>query len=231
MTAALVLGDLRFEIRRSDRRTTLGLTVERDGRLILAAPSKVPEERLERFAKSKRFWVYKKLAAKEALPPPVPSKQFVTGEGFPYLGRSYRLLLVSGLDVPVKLEAGRFKMHRAEARLGRAHMVRWYKAHALPWLQARVDRHAARVRVAPAGVAVQDLGFRWGSCGKGGCLYFHWQAILLPPRIIEYVVVHELIHLREPHHTPAFWKTLERAMPDWEERRRWLAVRGREYIV
>ena len=231
MTGSLVLGDLHFEVYRSDRRQTLGLTVERDGRLVLTAPTKVVDERLERFAKSKRFWVYKKLAAKEALPPPIPPKQFVSGEGFPYLGRSYRLLLVPSLDVPVKLEAGRFKMPRTEVARGRGHMVRWYAAHARPWLQARLERHAGRVRVTPARVVVQDLGFRWGSCGKGGSLYFHWQAILLPPRIIEYVVVHELVHLREPHHTPAFWKALERAMPDWEERRRWLAVRGREFIV
>ena len=229
--ASLVLGDLHFEVRRSDRRRTLELTVERDGRLVLSAPTKVQAERLERFAKSKRFWVYRKLAVQEALPPPVPPKQFVSGEGFPYLGRSHRLLLVTGLDVPVKLEAGRFKMSRAEVSRGRAQMVSWYTAHARPWLQARVERHAARLRVAPASVVVQDLGFRWGSCGKGGSLYFHWQVILLPPRIIEYVLVHELVHLREPHHTPSFWRTLERAMPDWEERRRWLAVRGRQYLV
>jgi predicted metal-dependent hydrolase len=229
--ASLVIGDLQFEVRRSDLRQTLGLTVERDGRLVLTAPTHVVDERLERFAKSKRFWVYKKLAAKEALPPPMPPKHFVTGEGFPYLGRSHRLLLVPSLDVPVKLESGRFKMRRAEAVRGRAHMVEWYTAHALPWLQARVERHASRVRAAPSRVVVQDLGFRWGSCSKAAALYFHWQSILLPPRIVEYVVIHELVHLREPHHTPSFWKALERAMPDWEERRQWLATRGREFIV
>lgn len=231
MNAPLVVGDLHFEVRRSDRRQTLGLTVERDGRLVLTAPTRVLDERLERFAKAKRFWVYTKLAAKEALPPPAPTKQFVTGEGFPYLGRSYRLLLVPSLDAPVKLDEGRFKMPRSEARRGRAHMVQWYTAHARPWLEARVERNASRVRVAASRVVVQDLGFRWGSCGKAGALYFHWQSILLPPRIVEYVVVHELVHLREPHHTPAFWKALERAMPDWEERRRWLATHGREFVV
>jgi predicted metal-dependent hydrolase len=231
VTASLVIGDLQFEVRRSDRRQTLGLTVERDGRLVLTAPTRVVDERLERFAKSKRFWVYRKLAAKEALSPPMPAKEFVTGEGFPYLGRSYRLLLVPSLDAAVKLEGGRFKMPRAEAPRGRVHLVQWYAAHARPWLQARVERHAPRVRVAPSRVIVKDLGFRWGSCGRGGSLYFHWQAILLPARVIEYVVLHELVHLREPHHSPAFWKTLERAMPDWEERRRWLATRGREFIV
>jgi len=228
---SLVLGDLRFEVRRSDRRRTLGLTVERDGSLVLSAPPQVADERLERFAKQKRFWVYQKLAAKEALPPALPLRKFVTGEGFPYLGRSYRLQLVADRGVPVKLEAGRFKMRRDATTDGRAVMIRWYTDHARPWLTARVERYAKRARVDPSAVTVQELGFRWGSCGKGGRLNFHWQSILLPPRIVEYIVVHELVHLREPHHTPDFWRAVERVMPDWEPRRRWLAERGTEFIV
>jgi predicted metal-dependent hydrolase len=228
---SLSLGDLQFEVRRSDRRRTLGLTVDRDGSLVLSAPPNVADARLERFAKERRYWVYQKLAAKEALPPTLPTRKFVTGEGFPYLGRSHRLQLVAAQDVAVKLEAGHFKMRRDDARRGRAAMVGWYTAHAQPWLAARVERHSGRTRVEPCAVIVQDLGFRWGSCGKGGRLYFHWQSILLPPRIVEYVVVHELVHLREPRHTPQFWRAVERAMPDWEHRRRWLAEHGHEYIV
>lgn len=59
-------------------------------------------------------------------------------------------------------------------------------------------------------------------------MYFHWKAILLPPRIAEYVVVHEMAHLHEPHHTPAFWMRVERAMPDFERRKIWLAEHGME---
>jgi len=69
------------------------------------------------------------------------------------------------------------------------------------------------------------------TCGKGGRLYFHWQSILLPPSIVDYIVVHELVHLRESHHTPDFWRAVERAMPDWDPRRRWLAERGHGFMV
>ena len=126
----LVLGDLRLEVRRSDRRRTLGLTVERDGSLILTAPPGVADARLERFVEQKRFWIYQKLAAKEALSPALPVRRFVTGEGLPYLGRSYRILLVAEQDAPVKLEGGRFKMRRDVAGQGRAAMIRWYTARA-----------------------------------------------------------------------------------------------------
>jgi predicted metal-dependent hydrolase len=228
---SLTLGDLRFAVHRSSRRRTMGLTVERDGSLVLSAPPDVEDARLERFAKEKRFWIYQKLAAKEALPPPLPAREYVNGEGLPYLGRSHRLLLVAKQEVPVKLESGRFKMRRDEAPRGRSAMVRWYTDHARPWIAARVAREANRAQVQPGPVTVQDLGFRWGSCGKGGRLYFHWQAILLPPRIVDYVVVHELVHLRHPHHTSDFWRAIERALPDWEPRRRWLAQHGREAMI
>ena len=228
---SLTIGDLDFEVRRSDRRRTLGLTVERDGSLVLSAPSQVADERVERFARQKRFWVYQKLAAREARPQALTGRQFVAGEGFPYLGRSYRLQLVSELDVPLKLEAGRFRMRRDTPDEYRAAMTRWYTTHARDWLTGRVARYSARARVAPCAVAVRDLGFRWGSCGKSGRLYFHWRSILLPPSIVDYIVVHELVHLREPHHTPNFWRAVEQLMPDGQQRRRWLAEHGHEFVV
>lgn len=80
----------------------------------------------------------------------------------------------------------------------------------------------------PGGAAVQELGYRWGSCGKGGRLFFHWRSILLPPRIADYVVVHELVHLREPHHSPGFWRAVERVLPDFALRKQWLAEHGAE---
>lgn len=223
---AVVLGDLNFEVRSSDRRRTFGITIERDGRLVLTAPTSADPAQIERFACAKRQWVYEKLAARETVSPPLPTRRYVSGEGQPYLGRMYRLLLVRSQDVPLKLEAGRFKMRREDSIEAHALMRGWYIAHARPWLDDRIARYAGRIGVRPAGLTVQDLGYRWGSCGKSGRLYFHWRTILLPPRIVEYIVAHELVHLREPHHTPEFWRALERTMPDYRLRQQWLAEHG-----
>lgn len=222
----LVVHDLRFEVRRSERRRALEITVERDGELVLSAPKAVPVARLREFADRKRMWIYKQLARRASLAREVPCKVFTEGEGFLYLGRSYRLRLVSNADVPVKLVSGRLVMPKALAHEGREHVVRWYAERARSWLTAKVEEYAARMEVLPAGVRVQELGYRWGSCGKGDWLYFHWKTILVPARIAEYVVVHEMAHLHEPHHTPEFWRRVERAMPDFEQRRAWLAERG-----
>lgn len=222
----LTIDDLNLEIRRSSRRRSLQITVDRGGELVLSAPPDVDEDRLHEFVREKRFWIYTKLAEKEQLQKPVPSKAFVNGEGFLYLGRSYRLLLVDEQDVPVKLLNGRFRLRADLALSGREHLVRWYGERAKVWLWSKAREYAPRMEVQPAGVRVQDLGYRWGSCGKGGWLYFHWKAILLPPRIAEYVVVHELAHLHEPHHTPEFWRRVARAMSDYERRKLWLAEHG-----
>lgn len=224
----LVVKDLCFELRHSARRRTLEITVDRGGELILSAPPDVGEERLRDFVRRKRMWVYRQLARKEAINKPLPRKAFVDGEGFLYLGRSYRLRLLpdEATDAAVKLQLGRLVMPRSLARDGREYLLRWYVARAQPWLHRRVTDYAARMEVDPAGVRVQDLGYRWGSCGKGGWLYFHWKTILLPARIAEYVVVHEMAHLQELHHTPEFWRRVERAMPDFELRKTWLAEHG-----
>ena len=224
----LAVDDLCLVLRCSARRKTLQITVERDGELILSAPHGVEEQVLRQFVQEKSFWIYSRLAEKERLQRAIPTKEYLDGEGFLYLGRSYRLKLVDEQDVPLKLSAGRFRLLRCELGRAREHFIRWYSEHARSWLAVRVKDYQARMEVLPGGVRVQDLGYRWGSCGKGALLYFHWKTILLPKHIAEYVVVHEMVHLHEPHHTPEFWLRLERAMPDYAQRKDWLAEHGIE---
>lgn len=225
-TPTLKVDELRFTLERSARRKTMQITVERNGDLVLCAPPAVGADALRAFVREKRFWIYTKLAEKDRLQRQVPRKEFIGGEGFLYLGRSYRLKLVAAQDPALKLSHGRFCLSRSALPAAREHFIRWYSERARVWLAARVKDYQASMGVAPAGVKVQDLGYRWGSCGKGQWLYFHWKTILLPTHIAEYVAVHEIAHLHEPHHTPAFWLRVERAMPDYLQRKTWLAEHG-----
>jgi predicted metal-dependent hydrolase len=222
----LRIEDLDIEVRGSSQRRTLQLTVDRGGEVVLFAPADCEPRLIEKFVRSKQFWIYRKLVEKERLRPTTATKEYVSGEGFPYLGRSYRLLLVDEQSQPVRLEDGLFKMLRGAAPNGREHMVAWYLVHAQPWIEERVVRLSARVGTAPCRVVVRDLGYRWGSCGKDGTIYFHWRSILLPPRVVEYIVAHELVHMGEPNHSAEFWLRVERAMPDFITRKEWLAENG-----
>lgn len=226
VTVCIQVDDLQFAIRRSSKRRTMQITVERTGQLVLTAPPEVGLDQLRNFIDEKRFWVYTKLAEKERLQRKVPQKEFVAGEGFLYLGRTHRLKIVDDQNVTLKLVNGRFVLRNDAQHVAREHFIRWYSERARIWLLNRLSDYQTRMEVAPAGVKVQDLGYRWGSCGKGNWLYFHWKTILLPARIAEYVLVHEIAHLHEPHHTPAFWLRVERAMPDYAQRRAWLAEHG-----
>lgn len=227
MSTSLQLGDLSFEVRWSPRRKSVGITVERDGGLTLSLPEGFPLSKAERAAERKRFWVYRKLAEKAMLFTQPNPKEYVSGEGFLYLGRSYRLKLTSeNGPKPLSLREGRFLLQRAERQRAAEHFTRWYIQHGQPWLQRRVSQMADRVGVEIGRVKVRDLGYRWGSCSANGNIHFHWRTVLLPPRIIEYVVAHELIHLHERLHTPEFWRRLERVVPDYRPRRQWLAENG-----
>jgi predicted metal-dependent hydrolase len=230
MTECLHVEDLSFALTRSPRRSTVGITVDRDGSLLVSAPDGCPLADVDRAVRRKLPWLYRKLAEKaELLSPPPRPKEFVPGEGFSYLGRSYRLSLVAdpaGSSPPLRLHQGRFLLLRDERSRAADHFANCYTAHAHPWLERRVALFSDRVEVTPLGIRVRDLGYRWGSCTNSGLLHFHWRCILLPPRILDYLVVHELVHLHELNHGPTFWRRLERTLPDYADRRRWLAENG-----
>jgi predicted metal-dependent hydrolase len=222
---SLTVGDLVFTVAPPTDRTTLEITVDRDASLILRAPARTSRARVDRFVESKRSWVYRKLAEKDALVGPPVTKQFVDGEGFVYLGRNYRLHLDDSV-VGIRLERGRFRMSTETAAAGDAAMRRWYVRTGQPWLQRRVKPWASRMGAAGVGVAVRDLGYRWGSTRGDTHINVHWATLQLAPSLIDYVIVHELAHLKELNHTDRYWVEVARVMPDYERRRQELNSAG-----
>ncbi|WP_284777599.1 SprT family zinc-dependent metalloprotease [Agrobacterium sp. lyk4-40-TYG-31] len=222
----LEIDGLAFDVHRSDRRKTIEITVERSGDLSIVAPSTVPVDQLVSFVEEKLVWVHTKVEEKARLQQRAPRKEFVEGEGFLYLGRSYRLRLVDNQLVDLSLTNGRFCLRRSSIHRGRDIFVAWYTRRAQQWFEKQVTELSNRMGVIVQETKVQDLGFRWGSFGSDGRVSFHWKAILLPPRIAQYVVVHELAHAYYPDHSSNFWIKLEQHLPDWRWRKDWLAENG-----
>ena len=226
----LVVGDLVLKVAPPSNRKTIEIVVERDASLTLQAPTNTTVERAKQFVTAKRSWVYRKLAEKDALPGPPVTKQFVEGEGFAYLGRNYRLTLTTDAEMTgVRLKAGRFYLPAPQAHEGASHMRRWYTETGGQWLRRRVLPWTARVGEEELHVEVRDLGYRWGSARRtegSQRINIHWAALQLPPSLIDYVLVHELAHLRETNHTPVFWHTVSRVMPSYEQQRQALAATG-----
>lgn len=215
-------------VRESSRRRTIGLTVERDGTVTAAVPPGTGDTALAKLIAGKQQWLYAKLREHSELGQPRP-REFVTGEGFPYLGRPYRLLLTGQADAPaVQLNTAsrRLELRRDHAGDAARHLTAWYRQQGTGWLPPRGAPWAQRMAAAPAAIRVRALGYRWGSCTQSGAVNVHWAVMQLPPDLIDYVLVHELAHLRHHDHGPGFWAAVERAMPDQAARRERLRHAG-----
>ena len=229
----LTVGDLSLTVAPPTRAASMEIVVERDASLVLRAPDFVTADAARAFVTSRRSWIYRRLAEKDALIGPPVVKTFVDGEGFAYLGRSYRLSL-DGTAAEVRLDRGRFSLAPCSADEGRDAMRRWYVATGQPWLNRRIVSWAARAGIESVAVEVRDLGYRWGSARPGLALRddvarvnLHWATLQLPPSLIDYVLVHEIAHLFEANHTPEYWSVVGRLMPGYEGHKQTLASIGK----
>lgn len=215
----VTIGGLDVRVRVSARRRTVGLTIERDATVTASVPPEVDDAALACIVTAKQPWLYAKLRDRAETGIPRAPRQFVSGEGFLYLGRSYRLLVVDESSGIVALERGRLRLRSDGLADATSHLVRWYQAAGEPWLRRRIAPWAQRMGIETAALRVQPLGYRWGSCTGEGAISIHWATMQLPPDLINYVLVHELAHVRHPDHGTEFWLTVDRAMPGYEVRR------------
>jgi len=219
--------DIEYSLVRS-RRKTASIYIERDGQVSILVPDKLTDRQVEALLESKRKWIYKGLAEWQDLNARRVHRDYVNGEGFLYLGRSYRLKLVSDLAEPLMLKDGYFCLRTNNGSVPDADAAfkAFYRAKGAVRIPPRVAYYQAKMDVEPKAVRLLDLKHRWASCSPGGNLNFHWKCMMAPLTILDYIVVHELAHLIYPNHTKAFWNELDKVMPDFQERKEWLRVNG-----
>ena len=217
---------LDFHLRRSNRRT-IAISVEPDQRVVVTAPLSTPEERIAAAVLRRARWIRRQQRTFKDMPPRVPARRWVAGETHRYLGRQYRLKLVAAEIPSVRLSGAFFVVSAPAPRSADTVSMlvnRWYREHAKLVLAERVERILkstgwVRLQETPS-LTVLTMRQRWGSATPSGRLYFNADLIKVPLGCIDYVVAHELAHLKFPHHGPAFWRLLGRMMPDWARWRR-----------
>ncbi len=214
----------------TDRKTT-DIVIERNGVVAVRPPKGITPEQVDAVVESKRMWIYRNLAEWRDLNATAVVREWVNGETFLYLGRAYRLALVTKQDQDLQLKEGRFCLKRALIEQGgeaaaKCAFEAFYCEKGQKRISDRVAYFAPKVGVCPSGTAVKALGYRWASCTKDGLLAFHWKSMMAPPKIIDYMVVHELCHLHQRNHTDAFWNEVDKVMPDYGERKTWLRKHG-----
>ena len=197
--------------------------MDRTAELVVHAPESASLAELERWTRKKLLWVHQKLALKQELAPKTHEPEYVSGESFQYLGRGYQLRLVDKQTAPLEFDGRRFNLRKDARPVAGEHFRRWYIQTGSPWITKRTTLLVRKAGAEPSRIEVRDLGFRWGSCGSRGAVLLNWRLLQLPVRLADYVICHELVHLREPHHGPSFWALLESVQPDWRERQQELA--------
>jgi len=217
--------DIEYDLKKSSRKTT-SIYIERDGSISVLAPEPYEIDKIEEILEVKRSWIYRNQAEWEDLNRTRVEREFVNGEGFPYLGSNYRLQIVEEATSDLSLKNGYFTLSRSVLADAHSKFVDFYKSKAKNRLPKHVDTYAKKMGLEPAGIRVQDLRNRWASCSADGTLNFHWRCMMAPLSALEYIVVHELAHLKHRNHTPEFWKTVEKVLPEYQQAKGWLRLYG-----
>lgn len=188
--------DIKIEKIIRSKRKTIALQITENATLIVRAPFELDEQTIWKVINKHKKWIYKNKKEIEARDPKVLPKEFVSGEGFLYLGKYYKLHIVDGQEQPLKFENG-FYLSRSALPEAKKVFIDWYKKAAYEKIIERVNWWAQKRGFKYNKVNITNAQRRWGTCSSKGNLNFSWRLIMAPLSVIDYVVVHELVHLEE----------------------------------
>jgi predicted metal-dependent hydrolase len=203
------------------KRKGIALIVKRDGKLVVRAPLNATDAQILALVEKKKDWIQTKQKMVSETYPKAAPKEYVNGEGFWFLGKTYRLEIVEKADKPLDL----FELFLLDSVvLPKANIVftNWYREQALKIISERVTWYAAKYGLSYKQVKITSAKTRWGSCSSKGTISFAWRLVMAPVPIIDYVVVHELVHMVEKNHGKPFWAKVKAIMPDYKQRIEWL---------
>lgn len=220
-----------YQLRVSARARNIRLVIRPETGLEIVLPRGATVARAEQALQEKAGWIVRTLdrVVAETAGEPEP---LMTGRLLPFAGRQISLALRTGAPdgrFRAILDADTLRLTTADAsqETVRAALVAWYRKQARVMIAERLARWNTHYRFSFGRVTIKEQKSRWGSCSRAGNLNFNWRLLLAPLPVLDYVVVHELCHLRELNHSPAFWALVARACPDYLIHRRWLRQHGR----
>jgi predicted metal-dependent hydrolase len=230
-----------YKLIRNPQTESVSIAVEWQNGVTITAPNSLPIDTINSTLYKKGTWILNKwYEVNEILEAPMP-KEYVSGEKFAYLGRHYKLKVhkEDALKMTsVKLYRGRFlayvpknlsaKEQRDELYLA---FKKWYILHGQTKVQERQNLYQQIMDVTALKVALKEQRMRWGTCTKEGAIYLNWRIVMAPVSVLDYVLVHELAHIKYPDHSNEFWRFVQSILPDFEQRKEWLRINGPKLSV
>jgi len=212
-----------IDIKKTNRKKTVSFQVVKE-RVKVLVPKHLNQSRIDKLIKSKSKWIKTKLSKVDQILP-YRKKDYVSGEDFLYMGKHYRLKVLKGKKYNIELTDKYLKItiksHTKDNKIKRL-LKKWYFNNADNYLSELTNEISKKTGINFRSVKVRNYKSRWGSCSSSGKIFYNWKIIMAPTRIIQYVVFHELAHLKVHNHSPKFWRLLKSYYPDIEDAKSWL---------
>lgn len=230
-----IRGPVPYEVHRR-RRRTVGITVRDDGRVEVHAPLRTSRATIAEIVQEHLEWIRMKRRENRERHARLRARRFDNGDEIPFLGGTLRLVVRESRAAtmpPPRRDGDDLVIHvphdlatSSRRAVTRYAVGRWLLDQAQEIFHRRHARAVKRVGEAAESVTIKDMRTRWGSCGPSRKMSLNWRLVMAPLHVIDYVLVHELTHIRIPDHSPRFWKRVAKACPRWEEGRDWLGDHG-----
>ncbi|MCB9683434.1 MAG: M48 family metallopeptidase [Alphaproteobacteria bacterium] len=222
---------IRYKLVRTRRRKTAAILIAPGGDVTVRVPQELDDGTIHGLLDKQHDRLMQAVSKQAGLPEPVV-RSFDEGCTFPFLGQEHRLHFDTGASEELTLGSDGFHLRYREGvdaeATYQAAFRKFYTDHGRTYLAGRVHHFAPAVGVLPTATRVLHLGNRWGSCSPKGAVNFHWRAMMAPPKVVDYLVVHELAHLKQPDHSREFWRLVEQVIADHELCHEWLRAHGAE---
>ncbi|MBU2886633.1 M48 family metallopeptidase [Gilvimarinus agarilyticus] len=220
-----------LQYRYSTRRKTLAIEV-REGRVLVRAPQGYPRVLLDRAISARVDWITSKVQAQSARIATRPRYRYTCGEVLPYLGGKLTLKVVAGVKLGACREGA--ALHITTSARSRKpveiqvyeQVTGWYREQAQTLLSQKTQQLSAKLGKNCRSVKVRATRSKWGHCTRTGDIQYNWQILLAPESVVDYLVAHEVSHLRHQHHGAAFWRQVASLYPGYDVHQRWLREHG-----
>ena len=217
--------DIKIEKIIRSKRRTIALQLTENAALIVRAPFNVSEHVINKFISRHENLIEKKRKEILLWNSKIIKKEFINSERFLYLGDYYNLTIVENQKFAIRFEKG-FYLSKKYLPYAKEVFILWYKYKALEKITERVELYAKEKGFKYNKIGITNAQKRWGSCSTTGNLNFTYRLIMAPVKVIDSVVVHELVHLVEQNHSQSFWRKVHAIMPDNKKYKNWLKENG-----
>ncbi len=222
-----------YTVKRSSRAKHVRLEIRVTTGLTIVVPGSFNMDDIPALLKKKKRWILDKLAEYGKAQSVAVERNLKSGDSILYLGRYLKVVERHnpGAAYSVKLERNQLLVN-LDSKNNRLELVLewWYRKQAEILIKKRADELCHRMGVTYSRLTVRAAKTRWGSCSRKGNLNFNWKLIMMPEPVVDYVIIHELAHLKEMNHSKNFWNLVAQHCPRWREHRKWLKDHGMSFF-